>query len=163
MSRSCSPQLLRSRGSGNPCFARVCFPGVHALSRSQRALTRGEECLPPDACRSLSPLLFDRSGWHECVLLHASIFILEQVFVRVKCFVARILGGGSRCAGVWLCRRLLGVAAPPWVPDRGRGRRFGRVPDVGNGRQVVGGSRAARAPPWVPGCPGTTGERCVVV
>ncbi len=55
----------------------------------------------------------------------------------------------GRCAGVWIWR-LVGVAAPPWIPDLRRGRRVGRMPDVGKGWQVGGGSRVARPPRRVP-------------
>ncbi len=33
---------------------------------------------------------------------------------------------------------MVGVAAHPWVPDRGRGRRVGGMPGVGKGREVGG-------------------------
>ncbi len=51
---------------------------------------------------------------------------------------------------VWLCSGLVGVAARPWVPDRSRGRRVGRMPDVGKVRQVGGDNRVARPPRRVP-------------
>ena len=35
--------------------------------------------------------------------------------------------------GMWLGGRLMGVAAPTWVPDRSRGRRVGGMAEVGNG------------------------------
>ncbi len=74
------------------------------------------------------------------------------MFVHVKCFVVWILRGCSRCAGVWLCRRLLGVAAPPWVPDRSRGRRGTEVGEDGLGEcrmWVIGGRLVGVAAPPV--------------
>ncbi len=40
---------------------------------------------------------------------------------------------GLASVGVRLCVRFVVVAAPPWVPDLRRGRRFWSMPDVGKG------------------------------
>ena len=48
---------------------------------------------------------------------------------------------------MWLFSGFVGVAAPPWVPDLRRGRRFGGMPDVGKGWQV-GGVAALPVRPW---------------
>ncbi len=101
-------------GPWNPRIAHVCFPGEHVLSRSQGALTRGEELVTPDASWSLSPLLFDQSGCDERVVMHDSILIIEQVFAYVKWLVVWIFGVG--CA--W---RLVGIAAPVPRPTVGTG------------------------------------------
>ena len=71
-----------------------------ALSRSKRALARGEGCL--DASRSLSPLLPDRVGWHGPRVRTRIRLIIERIFWG--CSLARLeLESGYSGMKLYLC------------------------------------------------------------